>query len=61
MCQFTGPCADPEGGGNRGSGPPLPGKSQVAMGFLRNSVTDHPQEAIGPKGFIQPSVKYVDV
>ena len=28
--------------------PPLPGKSQVAIGFLRNSGTDIPRDAIGP-------------
>ena len=27
--------------------PPPPGKSQVAIGFLRNICTDPPQEAIG--------------
>ena len=43
-------------GGSRwglGSGPPPPPpfvKSQVAVGFLRNKGTDHPQEAIGPLG-----------
>ena len=43
------------------------GKSQVAIGFLRNSGMDPPQEAIGPEGpiasrgrSIRPSVKYVD-
>ena len=36
------------GEGDRGSGPPPPpGKSQVARGFLRNSGTDIPREAIG--------------
>ena len=45
--------ADPVGGGggggvDRGSGPP--GKSQVAIGFLRNTGTDPPREAIRPKG-----------
>ena len=33
------------GGGGRGSGPP--GKSQVAIGILRNTSIDPPQEAIG--------------
>ena len=28
---------------------PPPGKSQVAIGFLRNSGTDPTREAIGPK------------
>ena len=44
-----------------------PGKSQVAIGFLRNSGTDPSREAIGPRGPIAsrrrpvwPSVKYVD-
>ena len=40
-------CADPEGG--RGSGPP-PGKSQVAICFLRNTGNDLHRETIGPKG-----------
>ena len=39
--------ADPE----EGSGVPGPhGKSQVTVGFLRNSGTDPPREAIGPLG-----------
>ena len=38
--------ADPVGG--RG-GPPS-GKSQVAIGFLRNTGMDSPREAIGPFG-----------
>ena len=29
---------------------PLHGKSQEAIGFLRNTGTDSPREAIGPKG-----------
>ena len=39
----------------------------MAIGFLRNSSTDHPPEAIGPLVFncfwrrsVWPSVKYVD-
>ena len=36
--------------GARGSGP-SPGKSQVAIGFLRNSGTDPQKETIGPLGF----------
>ena len=36
------------GGGGRGSGPP--GKSQVAIGLLRNTSIDPPQEAIGSLG-----------
>ena len=43
------PWADPEGGGGTG-GPDPPGKSQVAIGFLRNTSMDPPREAIGPKG-----------
>ena len=35
------------GGGGKLSGP-TPGKSQVAIGFLRNSSTDTPREAIRP-------------
>ena len=39
---------DPEGGGTGGPDPPLPpGKIQVAIGFLRNTGTDLPREAIG--------------
>ena len=53
-------------GGEKGSGPP--GKSQVAIGFHRNTSTDPPppppREAIGPnasRGRSKvPSVKYVD-
>ena len=33
--------------GGQGANPP-PGKSEVAIGFLRNSGMDHPREAIGP-------------
>ena len=50
-------------GGTGGPNPPV--KSQVAIGFLRNSGTDPPREAIGPLGpsasrggFVRPSVKY---
>ena len=57
--------ADPEGG-TGGSDLP-PGKSQLAIEFLRNYVRYHPREAIGPIGSncflrksIQPSAKYVD-
>ena len=38
-------------GGSRGEGtggPNLPGKSQVTIGFRRNTGRDTPQEAIGP-------------
>ena len=38
---------DPEGAGTSGPGP-TPGNTQVAIGFLRNSSTDIPREAIGP-------------
>ena len=45
-------CIDPGGGGggggDRGSGPP--GKSQMAICFLRNPGTERPREAIGPIG-----------
>ena len=39
-------------GGSRegGSGPTL--ESQVAIGFLRNTCKDPPQDAIGPHGLI---------
>ena len=40
-------CVDLEEG-DQGSHPP--GKSQVAIGFVRNTDTDPPQEAIGPLG-----------
>ena len=55
--------------GSRGvhKGPGPPGKSQVAIGFLKNSGTDIPWEAIGPIGpiasqgrCIWPSVINVD-
>ena len=39
--------------GSRGGGqdpPPPPVKSQMAIGFLRNTGTDHPREAIGLYG-----------
>ena len=36
--------------GGQGVQPPPPGKSEVAIGFLRNSGMDHPREAIGPQG-----------
>ena len=49
-------------GGDKGSGPP--GKSQVAIGFHRNTGTDPPREAIGPNASRgrskRPSVRYVD-
>ena len=47
--------------------PPLDGKSQVAICFLRNTGTKPPREAIGPCGSNRfsrevrwPTVKYVD-
>ena len=46
--------ADPEAG-DRGSGPAR-GKSQVAIGFLRNTGTDPPSRS----ELLRPSVKYVD-
>ena len=53
--------------GTGGSTPPPPGKSQVAIGFLRNTDMDPPREAIGSLGpiasrgrFVWPSVKYAD-
>ena len=36
--------------GGGGWSRPTPGKSQVAIRFLKNSATDPPQEAIGPIG-----------
>ena len=55
------------GGGYRGSGPSPPGKSQVAIDFLRKNDKDPPRDAIGPIGpiasrgrFVRPSVKYSD-
>ena len=44
------PLADSEGGGQGVWTPLSPGKSQVAICFLRNSGTDPPWEAIGPLG-----------
>ena len=53
-----------------GTGPPAPGKSHVAIGFLRNPGVDPLREAIGPLGSnpellfkggpVWPSVKYID-
>ena len=38
-------------GGYKGQGVRMPhGKSQVVVGFLRYSGTDHPREANGPLG-----------
>ena len=59
-------------GGSRGrggtEGPDPPVKSQVAIGFLRNSGTDPLREANGPMGpiasrerSVRPSVKYVEM
>ena len=50
-------------GGSRGGagGPDPPGKSQVAKGFLRNSTTDTPQEAIGPHGKNCSTHVYINV
>ena len=39
---------DPKGVDIRASGCLPPGKSQEAIGFLRNTGTDLPREAIGP-------------
>ena len=56
-------------GGSRGGKRPSPThileKSQVAFGFLRNTVTDLLEKQIGPiiaspVRFIQPFVKYLD-
>ena len=50
--------ADPEG---RGSG--TPGKSKMAIGFLRNFGMDHPREAKGSNFFskvVRNSVEYVN-
>ena len=51
---------DPEGVKGRGSGPPPPPpgkitKSQVSIGFLRNTGTDPLEKQLDPFG---PSVKY---
>ena len=48
-----------EGGGGQGVWTP-PGKSQVAVGFLRNSGMDQPREALGSLGPVRPSVTYLD-
>ena len=53
--------------GEEGGGLGPSEKSQVAIGLLKNSGTDQPQEAFGPhsmslvasrRGFIGPSMKY---
>ena len=50
-------------GGREGPDPPV--KSQVAIGFLRNSGTDPLREAMGPiasqERSVRPSVKYVEM
>ena len=46
-------------GGTGGLEPLPPGKSQVAISFLRNNGTDPPQEASQGRS-VRPSVKYVD-
>ena len=61
--------SNPEGGEGVQT-PPPPGKSQVAICFLRNTCTELPRKSIKPKGSkgpiasrgrpIRPSVKYVD-
>ena len=43
---------------DRGGGDP-PGKSQVAIGFLRNICMDPPQEAIGPSGKSQVAIGFL--
>ena len=49
-------CVDPEGrGGAWTGGPDPPGKSQVAISFLRNTGMNPPQGR-----FVRPSIKYVD-
>ena len=55
-------CADPER--RTGAGPPSPGKSQVAKGFLRNTGTGHLEtkwDTFGTNDFrgrlVRPSVK----
>ena len=50
MYMYIVSCADLErgGGGGRGVWTPL-GKSQVAIGFLRNMGTDLLQKVIGPQ------------
>ena len=53
--------ADTEGGGgDSGSGPTTPEKSQVAIGFLRNTGTDHLGPIAFQGRFVHPSVKYVE-
>ena len=54
-------------GSRGGGGLDRPGNSHVGIGFLRNTGTDTPREAIGPLGpipslgrSVRPSVKYVD-
>ena len=57
--------SDPEGRGSECQD--LPGKSQVAIGFLRNTGTDPLKKKLDPLDptasqgrFVRPSVKYVD-
>ena len=48
---MTGMCRYRGGGGGQGVQTPFPlKKSQVAVGFRRNTDMDPPQEAIGPLG-----------
>ena len=68
--ELAGTWVNQEGGGDRGSRPPR--KSQVAIGFLRNSGMDYgpPREAVGALGsncfwkevctYVPPCVNYVD-
>ena len=63
MNYFTMGGSRGEGGSESGS----PGKSQVAIGFLRNTGMDLTREAIGPEGpiasrgrIVRQSVKYAD-
>ena len=41
------PCADPEGGVDRGSGPPHPLKNHKNKGFLGNTGPDHLKKLLG--------------
>ena len=36
--------------------PPPPGKSQLATGFLKNTGTDAPPDAIGPSGEVSTAL-----
>ena len=50
--EMIGPISwtDPEGGGGAGGPPPSPGKSQVAIGFVKNLVHIHLEKQLDHSG-----------